>query len=70
MSKGAGREGVRRRLADGGYAAADGDVEQILRYFVDRGLAFEDEGRYVSVALGVDPYRRRLVDGMEVAASR
>jgi magnesium-protoporphyrin IX monomethyl ester (oxidative) cyclase len=68
MFQGAGREGVRRRLADSGNG--DEDVEEILRYFVDRGLAFEDEGRYVSVAVEVDPYRRKLVDGREVAASR
>jgi len=65
---GAGLEGIRRRLAAGGYAVADGDVERILGYFIDRGLAFEDEGRYVSLALEVDPYRRKLVNGKEVAA--
>jgi ribosomal peptide maturation radical SAM protein 1 len=69
MFQGAGREGVRRRLADSGYVVTDADIEEILGYFVDRGLAFEDEGRYVSVALEVDPYRRKLVDGKEVAAS-
>jgi magnesium-protoporphyrin IX monomethyl ester (oxidative) cyclase len=70
MFQGAAREGVRRRLSESGYDVADGDVEAMLRYFVDRGLAFEDEGRYVSVALEVDPYRRKLVDGKEVAACR
>lgn len=70
MFQGAGREGVRRRLTESGYAVEDGEVEEMLRYFVDRGLAFEDEGRYVSVALEIDPYRRKLVDGREVAASR
>jgi ribosomal peptide maturation radical SAM protein 1 len=70
MFQGAGREGVRRRLADSGYVVVDGDVEEILRYFVDRGLTFEEGGRYVSVAVEVDPYRRKLVDGKEVAASR
>jgi ribosomal peptide maturation radical SAM protein 1 len=69
MFQGAGHEGVRLRLADSGYVVGDGDVEEMLRYFVQRGLAFEDEGRYVSVALEVDPYRRKLVDGREVAAS-
>lgn len=65
----AAREGIRRRLADSGHVVADHEIEEMLRWFVDRGLAFEDEGRYVSVALEVDPYRRRLVDGREVAAS-
>ncbi|MES4887045.1 RiPP maturation radical SAM C-methyltransferase [Streptomyces sp. NPDC096012] len=65
----ASREGIRRRLAEGGHAVGDGDVEEMLCYFVDRGLAFEDEGRFVSVALEVDPYRRKLINGKEVAAS-
>jgi magnesium-protoporphyrin IX monomethyl ester (oxidative) cyclase len=65
----AGREGILRRLAEGGHAAGDVDVEEMLRYFVDRGLAFEDEGRFVSVALEVDPYRRKLINGEEAAAS-
>ncbi len=69
MFQGAGREGIRRRLAGSGYTVGDGEVDEMLRYFVDRGLAFEDEERYVSVALEVDPYRRKLVDGKEVAAS-
>ncbi|RGC68180.1 Ribosomal protein S12 methylthiotransferase RimO [Micromonospora sp. MW-13] len=66
----AGREGIRRRLAESGHAVGEGEIDRMLRYFVDRGLAFEDEERYVSVALDVDPYRRKLVDGREVAASR
>jgi ribosomal peptide maturation radical SAM protein 1 len=70
MFQGAGLEGIRRRLAESGYAVGDGDIEEILRYFVDRGLVFEEEGRYVSVALEVDPYRRKLVNGKEVAVSR
>ncbi|KDA40707.1 Fe-S oxidoreductase [Frankia sp. BMG5.23] len=70
LFQGAGWEGVRRRLADGGQVVTDEEARKILRYFVDRGLAFEDEGRYVSLALEVDPYRRKLVDGREVAASR
>jgi magnesium-protoporphyrin IX monomethyl ester (oxidative) cyclase len=70
MSAGAGRAGVRRRLAASGYDVTEGETDKLLRYFVDRGLAFEDEGRYVSVALEVDPYRRKLIDGKEVAASR
>ncbi|MFD9354834.1 RiPP maturation radical SAM C-methyltransferase [Streptomyces sp. NPDC060031] len=70
MFQGAGQEGVRRRLASAGFAAGEGEVEEMLRYFVDRGLAFEEEGRYVSVALEVDPYRRKLVNGREVFASR
>ncbi|CAL9534537.1 hypothetical protein SUDANB58_04113 [Streptomyces sp. enrichment culture] len=65
----AGREGIRRRLAEGGHSVGDGDIEEMLHYFVDRGLAFEDEGRYVSVAPEVDPYRRKLINGKEVAAS-
>ncbi|MDO0924439.1 RiPP maturation radical SAM C-methyltransferase [Streptomyces sp. TG1A-8] len=65
----AAREGIRRRLAESGHVVGEAELEQTLRYFVDRGLAFEDEGRYVSVALGVDPYRRKLVNGKEVAAS-
>nr|ATE50859.1 radical SAM protein [Actinoplanes tsinanensis]AVL27083.1 B12-dependent radical S-adenosylmethionine [Actinoplanes tsinanensis] len=65
----AAREGIRRRLADSGHVVGEAELEEMLRYFVDRGLAFEDEGRYVSVALGVDPYRRKLVGGKEVAAS-
>ncbi|MDI5968837.1 RiPP maturation radical SAM C-methyltransferase [Streptomyces sp. SL13] len=69
MFQGAAHEGIRRRLTESGYTVGDADVEEALRYFVDRGLAFEDEGRYVSVALEVDPYRRKLVDGKEVAAS-
>jgi magnesium-protoporphyrin IX monomethyl ester (oxidative) cyclase len=69
MFQAAGREGIRRRLAEGGHTVGDEDVEKMLRYFVDRGLAFEDEGRFVSVALGVDPYRRKLINGKEVAAS-
>lgn len=70
MFQGAALEGIRRRLADSGYAVGDEDIEQVLHYFIDRGLAFEDEGRYVSVALEVDPYRRKLVEGREVAAWR
>ncbi|MFE0102592.1 RiPP maturation radical SAM C-methyltransferase [Streptomyces sp. NPDC059009] len=70
MFQGAGVEGVRRRLTDSGYQVEDGEVEEMLRYFVDRGLAFEDEGRYVSVALEVDPYRRKLIEGREVSAAR
>lgn len=70
MFQGAGREGIRRRLTRSGHVVEDAEVEEMLRYFVDRGLAFEDEGRYVSVALEIDPYRRKLVDGKEVAASR
>lgn len=65
----AGREGIRRRLTESGYAVGDEELEETLSYFVDRGLAFADEGRYVSVALGIDPYRRKLVNGKEVAAS-
>ncbi|MBP2334752.1 magnesium-protoporphyrin IX monomethyl ester (oxidative) cyclase [Saccharothrix coeruleofusca] len=70
MFQGAGREGVRRRLAERGHAVNEDRLDGLLRYFVDRGLVFEDEGRYVSLALQVDPYRRKLVDGREVAASR
>lgn len=70
MFSGAGRGGVRRRLIEGGHDVTEGETEKLLRYFVDRGLAFEDEGRYVSLALEIDPYRRKLVDGREVAASR
>jgi magnesium-protoporphyrin IX monomethyl ester (oxidative) cyclase len=66
----AGREGIRRRLAGSGHVVADDEIDELLRYFVDRGLVFEDEGRYVSVALDVDPYRRKLVDGKEVVAAR
>lgn len=69
MFRCAAREGIRRRLADSGHVVGEGEVEEMLRYFVERGLAFEDEGRYVSVALQVDPYRRKLVNGKEVAAS-
>ncbi len=69
MFQGAAREGIRRRLAESGYTVGDAQVEELLRYFVDRGLAFEDEERYVSVALEVDPYRRKLVNGKEVVAS-
>lgn len=65
----AAREGIRRRLADSGHVVGDDELEEMLRYFIDRGLAFEDEGRYVSVALEIDPYRRKLVGGKEVAAS-
>ncbi|MEV7414023.1 RiPP maturation radical SAM C-methyltransferase [Streptomyces sp. NPDC089919] len=64
----AAREGIRRRLAAEGHVVGEAELEEILRYFVDRGLAFEDDGRYVSVALEVDPYRRKLVGGKEVAA--
>lgn len=70
MFQGAGREGISRRLNQSGQIVEDAEVEEMLRYFVDRGLAFEDEGRCVSVALEIDPYRRKLVDGKEVAASR
>lgn len=70
MFQGAGREGIRRRLSQSGHVVADDELEEMLGYFVDRGLVFEDEGRYVSVALEVAPYRRKLVDGKEVAASR
>lgn len=63
-------KGVRRRLADSGHVVQEAEVEEMLRYFVERGLAFEDEGRYVSVALEIDPYRRKLVDGKEVVACR
>ena len=69
MSQCAALEGIRRRLAEGGHVVGDEQLEEMLRYFVDRGLAFEDEGRYVSVALEIDPYRRKLVGGKEVAAS-
>ncbi|MBT2407840.1 MULTISPECIES: RiPP maturation radical SAM C-methyltransferase [unclassified Streptomyces] len=65
----AAREGIRRRLAESGHVVGDEQLEEMLRYFVDRGLVFEEEGRYVSVALEVDPYRRKLVGGKEVAAS-
>ncbi len=61
--------GIRRRLAAGGFTVGERELQEMLNYFVDRGLAFEDEGRYVSVALEVDPYRRKLVNGKEVAAS-
>ncbi|KOV66933.1 RiPP maturation radical SAM C-methyltransferase [Streptomyces sp. MMG1121] len=70
MFQGAGLQGVRRRLAGSGHVVADADIEETLRYFVERGLAFEDEGRYVSVALEIDPYRRKLVEGKEVMACR
>ncbi|MEV7175132.1 RiPP maturation radical SAM C-methyltransferase [Kitasatospora sp. NPDC093679] len=70
MFQGAGRAGIRRRLAEGGFAVTEEELDRMLRYFVDRGLAFEDGGRYVAVALEVDPYRRKLVDGREVSASR
>lgn len=70
MFQGAGREGVRRRLAGSGHAVTETELDELLGYFVDRGLVFEDEERYVSVALEIDPYRRKLVDGREVAASR
>lgn len=69
MFQGAAREGIRRRLAENGHTVGEAELEEMLGYFVDRGLAFEDEGRYVSVALEVDPYRRKLVEGKEVAAS-
>jgi ribosomal peptide maturation radical SAM protein 1 len=69
LFRGAGREGIRRRLADSGHVVGDDDLEEILRYFVDHGLAFEDEGRYVSVALEVNPYHRKLIDGMAVTVS-
>ncbi|MGI5261453.1 hypothetical protein [Streptomyces angustmyceticus] len=36
------RESVRRRIADSGYVVRDGEVEEMLRYFVDRDLAFEE----------------------------
>lgn len=70
MFHGAGREGVHRRLAEAGHQVDDAKVEEWLRYFIDRGLVFEDEGRYVSVALEVDPYRRRVIDGKEVSVAR
>ncbi|MBI1758680.1 MAG: hypothetical protein HYR62_05590 [Actinobacteria bacterium] len=70
MFQGAGREGVRLRLADSGHPLTETEIDESLRHFVDRGLAFEDEGRFVSVALEIDPYRRKLVDGREVATSR
>ncbi|MGF1425947.1 RiPP maturation radical SAM C-methyltransferase [Kitasatospora sp. LaBMicrA B282] len=69
MFQGAGREGVRRRLVASGHPVADGELEEMLRHFVERGLAFEDEGRYVSVALEVNPYRRKLIEGKEVWAA-
>lgn len=70
MFRGAGAEGVRRRLAEAGHPVTADRIEELLRWFVDRGLAFEDGGRYVSVALDVNPYRRKLVDGKEVVAIR
>jgi ribosomal peptide maturation radical SAM protein 1 len=69
LSRGAGVEGISRRLADGGFTAGDDDIEQILRWFVERGLVYEDEGRYVSVALVMDPYRQKLHDGRQVVGA-
>ncbi|MBM7077362.1 RiPP maturation radical SAM C-methyltransferase [Micromonospora humida] len=66
----AGRAGIARRLADSGHQVTADGLDRMLRWFVDRGLAFEDEERYVAVALDVDPYRRKLIDGREVVASR
>jgi ribosomal peptide maturation radical SAM protein 1 len=67
MFRAAGREGMARRLFEAGLSVSQDELEDLLRYFIDRGLAFEDGGRFVSVALEADPYRRRLVDGLAVA---
>ncbi len=69
LSHVAGREGIIRRLADCGFVVGEDEVEHILRWFVGRGLVYEDESRFVSVALAADPFRRKLVDGREVLAS-
>ncbi|MDT0264368.1 RiPP maturation radical SAM C-methyltransferase [Jatrophihabitans lederbergiae] len=69
MSRVAGREGIGRRVADAGFKVSDEEIEHILRWFVDRGFAYEDETRFVSVALTVDPFRRKLVDDKMVVES-
>lgn len=70
MFRGAGAEGIRRRLAEDGHEVTEAELQELLASFVDRGLAFEDGGRYVSLALELNPYNRRLVDGLAVAVAR
>jgi magnesium-protoporphyrin IX monomethyl ester (oxidative) cyclase len=70
LFRGAGREGIRRRLSEAGLAVTDDGLEQLLSWMVQRGLVYEDEERYVALALGLDPFRKRLVDGREEVGAR
>ncbi|MDB5937336.1 MAG: Radical [Massilia sp.] len=70
LFRGAGREGIRRRLSEAGLTVTADGLEQLLSWMVQRGLAYEDEQRYVALALRLDPFRKRLVEGREQVGAR